>query len=85
MASLLMVTLRSSDAVSASSRTSVQWHWEIHVNPSSPGSYQHRSFTNKGLRRGSARRRQTEVEIHAVSMLRPEGVTPRASDTGRFM
>jgi hypothetical protein len=48
--SLLMVTLRSSDAVSGSSRTSVQWHWETHVNPRSPGLYWHRSFTNKGGR-----------------------------------
>ena len=48
VASLLMVALRSSDAVSERSRTSVQWHWEIHINPSSPGSYRHQSFTNKG-------------------------------------
>jgi hypothetical protein len=30
-----------------------------------------------------AGRHQIEVEIHAVSMPRPEGVTPRASGTGR--
>jgi len=37
----------------------------------------------KAGRGGSAGRRQTEVEIHATAMPRPERVTPRASGTGR--
>lgn len=31
---------------SGRSRTNVQWHWEIDLNPSKPGLYQ-QSFTNK--------------------------------------
>ena len=62
------------------SPTKSQWYWEIHVNPGKAESYQRHSSVTKGYK-DQLGVGQTEVEIHATAMPRPEGVTPRASGT----
>jgi hypothetical protein len=62
------------------SHTKGQWHREIHVNPDIAEPHQRHSSLARvqdQLDRG-----QTEVEIHATAMPRPEGVTPRARALG---
>jgi hypothetical protein len=56
---------------------------EIHANPDRAESNQLHIFLSKDCKI-SCVEGQIEVEIHATATPCPEGVTLRASDTGRF-
>jgi len=57
-----------------------QWHREIHVNPDNAEPHQRHSSLARA--QNQLGRGQTEVEIHATAMPRPEGVTSRARALG---
>jgi hypothetical protein len=62
------------------SHTQSQWHWEIHVNPDNAEPHQrHNSLARAQNQLG---RGQTEVEIQATAMPRPEGVISRTRELG---
>ena len=52
----------------------------IHVNPDNAEPQRHSSLARM---QDQLVQGQTDMEIHAMAMPHPEGVTPRASSTGR--